>query len=118
MGDNEIYIRTTATEVTNRNDYSQDGIQKTSKKAEDGLEKIDLEVKEDNKSKFDELLQKTNEIIHKIADNLSHSVDEVNNLTEMEIEFGIGFTQGLKLGIFETGSNQSINVKIKLQKKQ
>ncbi|GEM_PF-4898309 len=62
MEDNEIYIRTIAAEVTNRNDYSQDGIQKTSKKGENGLRKIGSKIKEDHN-----LTEKTDEITHKLV---------------------------------------------------
>jgi predicted nucleic acid-binding Zn-ribbon protein len=68
------------------------------------------------KSKFEKLLENTNDAIKKIADKLGDSVNTENNISEMEIEFGIGFTEGLNLKIFEIGSNQSIKVKVKIQK--
>jgi len=36
-------------------------------------------------------------------------------LEEIELEFGISFTEKLSIKIFEASSNQSINVKLKLK---
>lgn len=84
-----------------------------------GMVKVSLNKKNDKgQNKLNELLEHTNKTIGQIANSLSQSMGDVPNLAEMDIEFGIGFTEGLKLGIFGIGSQQSLKVKIKLQKEQ
>jgi hypothetical protein len=120
---NDIFIRTIKIEEVKKEEILQEGIQKTVGTLDMPIDVIDGMVKlklrrenEEQESRFEKLLAQTNEVIHTIADNLSKSIENVAHLSEMEIEFGIGITEKLNLGIFELGANQSLKVKIKLAK--
>ncbi len=119
----EIFIKTIKTQEKNTGFASKTkktaGTQDMLIDVVDGRVRMDLE-KTDNglPDKFTQLLDDTNLVIKEIADSLGNSVAEVENLEEMDVEFGIGNTEKLNLGVFELGGNQSLKVKIKLKKKQ
>lgn len=101
----------------------EEGFQKTAGRLEmqnnviSNMVEVNLNKKsEKGNNKLNELLENANEIIGQIASSFSQSINAVPNHKETEIEFGIGITEGLKLGIFSLGSQQSIKVKIKLAK--
>lgn len=102
----------------------QQGIKKTAGFGEMPVDitrnKVTLSTERDNPdkpSKFENLLIQTNEVIELIASNLATSLNLNPNVSEMEIDFGISFTESLGIKIFELSSEQSISIKIKLLKK-
>ena len=126
MENTEIFIRTISVENTgNSKSILKEGIQKT---VGEGLllpidpinvHKIDLDEKLPNGEKantFQKLLAKTSEHIETIANELGSSLKNSQNLSEMEVEFSIGFTEKLNVYIFEGSSDQSIKITMKFQK--
>ncbi len=126
MKDSSIFITTVNIEekVKQKDEINENGIQKTVGTVDfivdpiNSTKRIDLQEKDKNgKNKFEKLLGKTNDTIKTIAENLKQSVEDDENIEEIEIDFGIAFTQGLNIKLFEIGAKQSLNVKIKLKKK-
>lgn len=72
--------------------------------------------KDEKESQFEKLLTRTNEAIKLVADKLTDSVKNTENVSELEVEFGISFTEKAGIKIFELSSQQSIKVRMKLQK--
>jgi len=126
MENDEIFIRTIEVQTSKPEHKGLiEGIQKTAGTFDMPVDVVNSAVKldwghdktpKDEPATFEKLLGKTNALIKTIANNLSESVEDVKNLSEMEIEFSLGFTEKLSILVFEFGSNQSLKVKIKLQK--
>ncbi|GEM_PF-6483040 len=118
----EIWVVTSKSENTKKDKptvgtFKTAGTLESSTDVVEGMVKFELEKTEnDNENEFEKFLSKTNEVIKVVAENLSNSVENVENLSEMEIEFSLSFTEKLGIKIFEIGSQQSLKVKIKLQK--
>jgi hypothetical protein len=126
MENSEIFIRTISVENFGKSKSTlKEGIQKT---VGEGLllpidptnfHKIDLDEKlpdGEKAKKFQKLLAKTSNLIETVANELGSSLKNSQNLSEMEVEFSLGFTEKLNILMFEGSSDQSIKVTMKFQK--
>lgn len=122
----EIYIKTFDLENKKLDPNSfQEGFQKTHGRAElmayhQQVMKLDFKSRkaEDSGKTLEKALVKAKDVVMVVAKKLGESVDEIENLSEMEIEFGIGFSQKLDLWLFDAGSEQTLKVKLKLTKQK
>jgi len=62
------------------------------------------------------LLTETQGIIERIANGISQSFKKMEDASEMQIEFGLSFSEKLGIRIFEVAANQSLTVTIKYTK--
>jgi hypothetical protein len=123
----EIFIKTMKTENKKNNKNNlEEGTTKTVGTLDLFYDPINCAVKaklEKDKQKDDKtpiletVLQKVNEVTGVIVDNLSLNFNN-ENVSKLEIEFGIALKENLKLYIFEVGSEQSIKFKITLEKQK
>ncbi len=120
----EIYITTFELESKKLDPNSfQEGFQKTFSRAELMLHhpqvaRLDFKTRkpEDKEKTLEKVLIKAKDAVTAVAKKLGESAHEIENLSEMEIEFGIGFSQKLDLWLFGAGSDQTLKVKLKLTK--
>lgn len=120
----EIFITTFDLENTHKAPNSfQEGFQKTHSRAELipyhlQVMKLDYKAKKpvDKQKTLEKALIKAKDAVTAVAKKLGESANEIENLSEMEIEFGIGFSQKLDLWLFGAGSDQTLKVKLKITK--
>lgn len=117
----EIYV-TAVKSNTQNDDEPIEGTHNTAETVDQPIDIIGSMVKmkvekqkEEKQSQFEKLLVKTNEAINLVADNLSASLKNTENVSELEVEFGLSFTEKAGIKIFELSSQQSVKVKMKLQ---
>ena len=117
MENNELLIRTIDIIENNSNaSFEEEGVHNTAADTHMLGGHITPGFKQINDAQRDELYVDINSQIKNLANSLSKSFLELDNVSEMEIEFGIGITKKLGLSIFELGSNKSIKIKVKLKK--
>ena len=64
---------------------------------------------------FKKLMTATKSKIKTVVEEMTE-LKEIQNVKAVELEFGIGFTQKLGISIFELGGNQSLKVKVIIEK--
>jgi hypothetical protein len=123
----EIFIKTINFEGNNKKQSGlEEGITKTAGTLDMFFDPIESAVRvqlENDKQKDDKtpiletVLQKVNAVTKTIVDNLSQNLKN-ENVSRLEIEFGLALKGNLKLYIFEAGSEQSIKFKITIEKQK
>ncbi len=64
---------------------------------------------------FKKLMTATKNKIKTVVEEMAE-LEEIQNVKAIELEFGVGFTQKLGVSIFELGGNQSLKVKVIIEK--
>lgn len=95
-------------------DPVENGVRAILQKDKEKEESKGPERKVDEVHVLEKVIQKTNEVIKAVADNLVHLVEN-KNVSKLEVEFNIAFGQKLDIWLFEVGSEQSIKFNITLE---
>ena len=120
----EIFIKTGKEEKKNTRGRLQEGVTKTAGTLDMNHDvisgavraKLKQDEKEDEKTPvLENILEKTNKVVGTIVDTLSQNINK-EQVSKLEIEFGIAFKENLKLVLFEAGAEQSIKFKVIVEK--
>ena len=118
----EIFIRTIPETVKKENkrpkkQQGQHDIGMATEKALANIKysNIPSELKSLKPEIFKKLMTATKNKIKTVVEEMAE-LKEIQNVKAIELEFGVGFTQKLGVSIFELGGNQSLKVKVIIEK--